>query len=179
VQFVLEAVQGNETLCSSSHGVPDNTKSQCIGSAADCGLNSAQIDVWRPRAEAAQVPDAGRAMPNHKEIHAFQRFGDLVLQQPRFPSTGKALPPFKYVAILVEICADCRAQQNGELESGILGAGFVLGAGTVAGKRGELVAGSSSGELSAEPSRGVVADPGGRLANGQVAGSGSERARCA
>jgi len=31
-------------------------------------------------------------LPNHKEIHALQSFGDLVLQQPRFSDKGLVSP---------------------------------------------------------------------------------------
>jgi len=39
-----------------------------------------------PVLQQPRFPDAGRASPNHKEIHALESFSDLVLQQPRFPT---------------------------------------------------------------------------------------------
>ena len=47
-----------------------------------------------------RFPDAGRASPNHKETHPLQSFGDLVLQQPRFTDTGRALPNHKEIHAL-------------------------------------------------------------------------------
>jgi len=35
-----------------------------------------------------RFPSTGRALPNYKEIHALQSFGDLVRQQPRLPDIG-------------------------------------------------------------------------------------------
>jgi len=39
-----------------------------------------------------RFPDTGRALSNLKEIHVLQRLGDLVIQQPRLPGIGRVLP---------------------------------------------------------------------------------------